>query len=207
MMAYPPEPFASYIQDDQLILAELSIKMGLPLTNIMEIAYAADMVNANILMGEETPAWAVDALETTLSKYMAMSQIFFATEFMIKVRGGTVITEVVQNMEAIIDNADQGKQFLIYSGHDVNLHSLAHVLGVSSQILAIPNYADTMLLELVDNGGSEFQVQALYVDNSGHIPVRSAINIPGCGSACNFSTFKGLVAKFLISDWDELCAL
>lgn len=63
-----------------------------------------------------------------------------------------VITQIVQNIEAIINNSAEGRDILIYSGHDSNIMILSEILDVQLQVPNPPNYADMILIDLVDNG-------------------------------------------------------
>lgn len=205
----PPPHMMAVFEAEKEALDEISRQLGAPLnSSIMDVVMLGDTIDTKIRLNESVPSWAVEALVTVHKFNNMFMEIFIGSEFKTKVRGGGVITQVVQNMEAVINKSTEGKKFLIYSGHDLNLNVLAMILGVQSQIpQPTPNLADTILIDLVDNGGSEMQVQSLYVDNSGNVPKRFVLDVPGCGKICNFSTFKGVVSKYFISDWNALCAL
>lgn len=203
----PPEPYRTWLAQDQEALEELSRLFALDLSDGFNFIYALDLVNAKHLMGEDTPAWAVQAYQNTLSKYENMTTAMSAgDENTMKVRGGFVIREIVENMEAIISGSEDAKEFMIYSAHDGNVIIISQILDVVSQV-PIPQYGATIVMDLVDTGASELQVQIFYVDNSENVPDRFALNMPGCGFSCNFSTFKGLVQKYMVSDMTSFCAL
>lgn len=196
---------AWFEQDNDQIEA-LSAHVGYPLRSVMALYYVGDFVQTNLFLGDYVPDWALEAYNTFLPKYMTRYfQMTHETDFMTQVRGGPVITQIIENMEAY--PSVEARNILIYSAHDMTVESLIRVLGVRSQTPELVNYADTVLIELVDNGGSEMQVQALYVDNSGAIPNRFAVNVPGCGTLCSLSTFKSVVSKFLVPDYEKLCGL
>ena len=177
--------------------------------NVQALYYIGDFVKTNLFLNDYVPEWALHAYNTILPKYM---ERFFSlaheTDFLLQVRGGPVITQIIENMELRMQGSSESRNFLIYSAHDMTVESLVRVLGARSQTPQFVNYADTVLIELVTSpSGGEMQVQALYIDNSGAIPNRFALNVPGCGTICSFSQFKSVVQKYLVPDYKTLCGL
>lgn len=209
LVSNPPADVVAWMLEDKEQIAELSGHLGVPMTNIQYLYYIGDFVKTNLLLGDYVPEWALTAYNTFLQKYIKRYfQLAHETDFMVNVRGGPVMTQIIENMEAQIAGSAAARNFMIYSAHDMTVESLVRVLGVRSQIPELVSYADTVLIELVNNGGgSEMQVQALYVDNSGSFPNRFTVNVPGCGTVCNFSTFKAAVNKYLVTDYEGLCGL
>lgn len=204
----PPADVLAWFEEDAEEIEILSGHMGLSVRSVMALYYIGDFVKTNLFLGDSIPEWALEAYNTFLPKYMKRYfQMCHETDFMVRVRGGPVITQIIENMEAYASGAKEARNILIFSAHDMTVESLIRVLGVRDQTPELVNYADTVLIELVDEGGSELQVQALYVDNSGAIPNRYAVSVPGCGTLCNLATFKSVVSKYLVPDYEGLCGL
>lgn len=204
----PPADVLTWFEEDKAQIDMLSGYIGVNVRSLTALYYIGDFVKTNLLLGDSVPDWALAAYNTILPKYVRrFFDIAHETEFMTRVRGGPVLTQIVENMDAFVAGSSEARNFMIYSGHDMTVESLLRVLGVRSQTPELVNYADTVLVELVDNGGSEMQVQVLYVDNSGPIPNRFPVNVPGCGSVCNLSTFKSAVGRFFVADYKGMCGL
>lgn len=155
-----PADIASWLQQDQPIVDELSGLIGMQLSGFKMLVGMAEIVRANSAMGVYTPDRILEIHHSTLIKYMERYlELAHETEYMLTVRGGPLITQIVDNMEAVAQKSKAGRDFMIFSAHDMTVFSLANILGVKSQIPKLPNYADTILVDLVDNGGSELQVQ------------------------------------------------
>lgn len=208
LQANPPSDVLAMFEEDKEAIEVLSGHIGMSVRSVQALYYIADFVKTNLFLGDEIPEWALEAYNTFLPKYTKrFFQMAHETEFLTKVRGGPVLSQMIENMELVIQGSSEARNFMIYSAHDMTVESLLRVLGVRDQTPELVNYADTVLIDLVDNGGSELQVQALYVDNSGAIPNRFGIGIPGCGTLCNFSTFKNAVSKYLVADYKQMCGL
>lgn len=155
-----PADIAAWLAQDKPIIDELAGLIGYPLSGFKMLVGISEIVRANYAMGVYTPDRILEIYSSTLQKYMERYlELCHETEFMITVRGGPLITQIVDNMDAVAQNSKDKRDFMIFSAHDMTVFSLAKVLGVTSQIPKLPNYADTILIDLVENGGSELQVQ------------------------------------------------
>lgn len=198
------------MDEDSDHLSKISTLAGLktPLNDFKTISLFADDLKVLIDVEAKVPNWAVDAYYKIFQKYLKVTfNRFHANENMIKIRGGPLVTEIVNNMAAKADNSTEAKEFLIYSAHDVTIHSLAHALGVHGQIPSIVSYADAITVDLIDKGERELVVQVVYLDNSGAFPRKIPLNVPGCGQSCPLSVFKNAVAGMMVNSMDDLCKL
>lgn len=204
-LAYPPAQIVAWIEEDRAALDELSAIAGVPLDNFMEIMGFGEVIKAQIYIDPKTPQWAIDAYYDILKKYVEASfALMHGNAIMIKIRGGPLITEIVDNFGAVASNAGDGRPIMIYSAHDMTVLSLAYVLGVEAQVPALPNYSDTFLVDLLDNG----DVQVIYMNTERTLPTRTVMNVPGCGTQCPLSTFRLAVGdKLITGDWKTLCAV
>lgn len=203
----PPADVQQWLKEDQEILVQLGKVFGLPLDYFLIVIMVGDLIRTNISMPTEyTPDWAREVYYTTLEKYLVrFLNMAHETEEMMRIRGSPLITEIVNNFDAVAEGRVTGKSFLIYSSHDLTIITLARVIGVYDQLPALASYADTIMLELVDNeGGKEMQVQAVYVDYAGAQPQLYHLSIPGCEQQCSLTMFKEIVREFLV-DLADVC--
>lgn len=160
----PPRDIQDWLEKDAGALKELSRKIGVPMDNLVIVEEIAGVIRTNIAMKYAgTPQWAIDAYYSTLEKYIVRySAMMYETEVMLQILGGPVIMQIMRNLEAVAaNNSDIGRTFQIYSVHDFTILRLARILNVSQQIPVLPNYGDTIMVELVDNedGNDKLQVQ------------------------------------------------
>lgn len=201
----PPEDILAWMKKDRPVLDELSKITGRPLKTVLQVGLFADMIKTQMYICPDTPQWAIDAYYSTLMKYIGgMFRLFHGTQEMIKIRGGPLLTEIVNNMVAVNENHVSGRNFLIYSAHDMTVLSLAYVLGVQSQIPAMPHYSDTFMVDLLDNG----QVQVVYMNTERHDePTMTVMDVPGCGLSCPLDKFREVFKDMLVDDFDTLCKI
>lgn len=205
IMANPPAEVLAWLEEDRATLDELSAKAGVPLDTFMEIMGFGELIKAQMYIDKNTPEWAVEAYYNILKKYVGASfALMHGNEIMIKIRGGPLITEIVDNFALVNSGDDSGAPIMIYSAHDMTVLSLAYLLGVEDQIPALPNYSDTFTVEMSDSG----DVEVIYWNTEKFIPTKNVMNVPGCGTVCPLSTFRAAVAKYLIKDdLATLCAV
>lgn len=205
----PPAQLAQWLTEDRAALDNLANLSGTPLPTLMEVIMLAEVLKAQIYIDPNTPEWAIDGYYDTLKKYLEASFPLYHGNFeMIKIRGGPLITEIINNMVAVASNDGTGKPILIYSAHDLTVSTLAYTLGVESQIPVLVHYGDTMMVDLVANGNGEPNVKVVYMDNENtSSPVFYDINVPGCGTSCPLSTFRNALSGMMVTDWDALCAV
>lgn len=207
-IANPPEYLATWMAEDREALDQLAVYSGVPLDNLLEVVQMAEIVKAQIYIEPNTPQWAIDGYYNTLKKYVeSLFTIYHTTPEMVKIRGGPLITEIINNMVAVANNDPSGKSFMIYSAHDMTVFSLAYALGVESQIPTMVNYADTIMVDLVANGSGQPNVEVIYLNNENTIPTRTVLNVPGCGPSCSLTTFRNALNDMMVTDWDALCTI
>lgn len=71
------------------------------------------------------------------------------TPFMKKVKGGALLTEILDNMTKKRGRTlTPNRSIFIYSGHDVTLVNLMRALDIIDQTTMKPDYASALVLEL-----------------------------------------------------------
>lgn len=208
LLADPPAEVAEMIVADQPAFEQIGKELGFPITNLLDIIGVAEWIRSTAVMEDEyVPQWALDAYTKTLEKYLArLLAMSHETEFMLKVRAGPMLREIVNNMEAVQSGSEDERKFIIYSSHDITILNLAQAMGVYDQIPWLPYYSDTIMIELVDSeNGGELKVQVVYVSYLTAIPNLYNLDVPGCGKQCSLSTFKALVEKYFVKDLRDIC--
>ena len=195
----------SWLAEDKALLDKLSAFVGKPLTTFTDAFMAAETIRTQQFLAPPTPQWVLDAL-VPLRRYMVRYfDLFHETELMRKVRGGPMLTQVVDNMVAVANNNATAKKVILQSAHDLSLSSMVAVLDVKDQVPPIAAYSDTIAIELHQNGVNEPEVQIYYISSTTakklHIPLR----VPNCGTPCKLSTFTNLVSKYLVRDYNAMC--
>ena len=131
----------------------------------------------------------VQVLATAIKNYN-----FFEPDYLARVAGGFLISEVLENLKSA-KNESTTKKFFLYSAHDTTLaFSLAFL---QQNISVLPPFASTLIFELRETNGLYF-VTVAYNDNF--------IQIPKCkGLKCTFEEFEDYVKQREIPKLKELC--
>lgn len=193
-----------WLVQDKDIIKQFEIFLGSSLTTLKDITYASDLIRTNQHLDKSTPTWAISYYKDYLMKYMSRYiKVYHETDYMKKVRGGSLITQVLDNFIAVRDKNSTAKNILIYSAHDVNLISMGEILNVINQMPVLPAYGDTITFELHQIGTYEPEVQVYYMSETEKI----LLNVPLCGIHCSLSRFNSLMSKYIIRDYAEICKL
>lgn len=197
----------AWLVQDKAVLTRVGDYIGSPCDTMFGAMMAAEMIRTNQYL-ISTPAWLVKDYEQTLQKYFAFyTDMYHNSDFMKKVRGGVMMTQILNNFAAIRDNTTDSRNVLIFSAHDFNVHSMVVMLNVKSQVPQVPFYADTIALELHQSGKSEPEVRAYYISSTGTTKFKTLLSIPSCGSPCRLNKFTTLMSKYVVTDYDGMCKL
>lgn len=194
-----------WLAEDKAALDRISAVVGLPMDNIGTIMAAFDLLQANRFLVNTIPQWLLNDLDNVLLKYtIAYARALVTSEYARKVNSGNLITEIIRNMEAIRDGTATARNFLIYSGHDTSLSSLAQALGVDSQMPTMATYGDTLAVELnqVSKAGT-LEVQVVYVSEK----KKTILTVPNCGKSCTLDKWIAEMSKYIVTDFNALCGL
>lgn len=204
-----PEEILIWLEEDKSALEELEILADTDLSSINKIVVFGEAVKALLYLDAcNTPQWAVDAYYNILQKYVDNNWVLlFANFIRTKIRGGPMVTEMVNNMVQVAKNEDSGKNFIIWSGHDTSIASLAYALRVGDQLPSEINYADSIMVDLVQKGTAEPTVEVIYLSRLNTIPQMIPMNVPGCGVSCTLTAFRAATSEMMVEDWDALCAV
>lgn len=197
-----------WLQEDRPYLDQLAEFMGTPLNCFEEVTIVAEVIRASLDLDPSPPSWLPKVYEKVLKKYLIfLFNRMVNTPSMRRMRGGVLLTQIVENMEAFVAKNDF-RNFLIYSGHDTNLFTLASIFEFKDQIPDIPHYADAMIFELHDTNATPLEVKIKYSSFTKAGDQRKIyLEIPWCQSPCDFNTFKVVVENYLVKDYVAMCKL
>lgn len=198
----------TWLSQDKAVLSRVGDFLGQPLTDFSSAAMAGEVIRTNQYLDPTTPQWAINAFEATLKKYlMRMFDIFHETDFMKQIRAGAMITEVLDNFAAIRDRNSTGRNIIVFSAHDLTLHSMIILLNVKPQVPTIAAYGDTIALELHQTGAGQPEVQVYYFGTAGKLKFKILLHVPNCGTPCRLTTLNSLMSKYIIRDFNQICQL
>lgn len=198
----------SWLSQDKAVLSRVGDFLGQPLTDFTSAAMAGEVIRTNQFLDPSTPLWTLSAYEATLKKYlMRMFDIYHETDFMKQIRGGPMITEVLDNFAAIRDNNSTGRNIVVFSAHDLTLHSMIMLLNVKLQVPTVASYGDAVAIELHQTGSGQPEVQVYYFGSAGKLKFKILLHVPNCGTPCRLTTFNSLMSKYIIRDFDGICRL
>lgn len=188
-------PYSTMMANDRDLLESLPQLFNIQLNNTMDLLTLIDSMEVQIeLYRDTTPQWIIDLYEKRLSSYIQMCiHCLNYKAAMTRYRVGVVMTEIVENMKAIVEGKEISKKFQIYSGHDFNLHSIAYALGAKDQLPERVGHGDTVMVDLIanKNASEEPSVQvAFFSVRNGSISEYPLI-ISGCNGqdSCSLSAF------------------
>lgn len=207
-MANPGAELSGWLAADKTAFSDFATLLGAEISDVIDVMSVSDTLKIQQMIDSTVPQWAKDAYTKTFKKYnILVKTLVNATPKMVKIRGGPMITEMVENMVRIANGDSTGKKVLLYSAHDSTIASLAYALGVIDQIPEPISFSDTIMVDLVQNASEEPRVEVIYLDKANIIPRSFKLNVPGCGESCTLGTFQNAVKDMFVEDFDALCSV
>lgn len=197
----------SWLAQDKALLKRVGDYMGSTITTFFDAFMAAETIRTQQYIDPATPTWLISAYVQMKRYFVRFADMYHETELMKKVRGGPMITEVIDNMVAKKNKDSSARNFVIFSAHDFSLVSLMTVLGVKKQAPEVAAYGDTIAIEMHQTGSAEPEVKIFYISNSTAVKFRIQLYVPNCGTPCRLTTFNNLMSKYIVRDFDALCKL
>lgn len=136
-------------------LKYLSRETGMNITTIYDMEYLYDTLDIEEQNGLVLPNWAKEIFPDKMYPILIRSQnLVTETPFMLKIKGGMIVTEIYKNMLKKIVGFEK-RSIFIYSGHDVTIYTLMRALGMIQQIEPLPDNSATVAIELHQNDDYE----------------------------------------------------
>lgn len=100
-------------------------------------------------------------------------ELFTETPFMRRIKGGLLITEIVDKM-FMKQSGEITQNILIYSGHDATLANMVRGLNISDQAPIMPEYGTSLIFEMHCNDEYSSQIPhcAVKVRNNFRAPIK-----------------------------------
>lgn len=197
----------SWMTEDKELRDRIGEFVGRPLNTFKDVFLAGEVLRTESFLNSTIPEWVLKDTHHMERYAMRYADAYHETEYMTKVRGGPMITEVVDNMFAKWQNNSTAHNIIVFSAHDFTLHGMVLVLDVRSQV-PLYKYGDTIAIEMHQTvDGNEPEVQVYYNSYTSNPKLRFQLFVPGCGSPCTLTRFSAIVGKYIVRDFDDMCQL
>lgn len=150
MYELPPKELKELNERNAALYKSLSKNTGLNITNVQDVELLYNILEIERINGLTLPDWTEDVFpEKMLPLAERNLALITETPFMKKIKGGAIVTEIVDNMiKKRAHTLKPERSIFIYSGHDVTLVNLMRALTVLNQTSAKPDYGATFVFEL-----------------------------------------------------------
>uniref|UniRef100_A0A1L8DYX7 Putative lysosomal & prostatic acid phosphatase n=1 Tax=Nyssomyia neivai TaxID=330878 RepID=A0A1L8DYX7_9DIPT len=186
----------------------LTKETGMNVTNIGHVELLYNTLSIERSAGLTLPDWTEsvfpDKMVTLAERNLAL---ITETPFMKKIKGGSIMTEILDNMVKKL-NGLQHRSIFVYSAHDVTLVNFMRAIGVIEETAKMPEYAATIVVELHHSViyEDDFEVKIVYYFNS-EDKFPKELSIPNCESPCSLTAFSKSIEKIIVRNYDEDCQL
>ncbi|XP_046670629.1 prostatic acid phosphatase-like isoform X2 [Homalodisca vitripennis] len=130
----------------------------------------------------------------------------------IKYLQGEYFQEVANLMKAKVNGTlTPDRKMFYYAGHDYTLLGMQGILGLADEPTGHLNArtGSSLILELhKDQDTSQYSVKVVYIDGSSEDLEPIDVDIPGCGSPCDFHLLMSKAEKYYdIKNWQTECQI
>ncbi|KAG8288090.1 hypothetical protein J6590_023456 [Homalodisca vitripennis] len=130
----------------------------------------------------------------------------------IKYLQGEYFQEVANLMKAKVNGTlTPDRKMFYYAGHDYTLLGMQGILGLADEPTGHLNArtGSSLILELhKDQDTSQYSVKVVYIDGSSEDLEPIDVDIPGCGSPCDFHLLMSKAEKYYdIKNWQSECQI
>lgn len=184
----------------------LSVNTGGNISSIADVESLHNVLEAEVAAGWTLPDWTENIFpKATLPLAERYLKLLTDTAFMKRIKGGPLVTEIIETMEGFKLNSNQ-RTISIYSGHDVTLVNVMNSLGILHQTSAKPDYSAALTIELHHSLDHEDDMDVkIYYYFSSEDKYPKKIDIPDCDSPCALTRFKKVMNGILVNDFERLC--
>lgn len=152
------------------------------------------------------PSWLNSTMfDRIVDLYNEVSQLEFHTETLRRLRGGTLLEEIMHRFkDKVQGNLGEEARFFAYSAHDSTIAALLATLGVFYDIY--PKYATCLLIEMHKLPNAT-RVIRVFHKNETDIDRVIEYSIPGCDPPCTLDHLTADLNKYFPEDWEQECGL
>ncbi|CAF1338142.1 unnamed protein product [Rotaria sordida] len=151
-----------------------------------------------------TPAWVTPPILRQLRQIsdLCFYHLLYSSEIN-RLRGGPLLREILQNIENLILNNEQGRKVKIYFGHDMTISAILAYLGIN--YVHQPPFASGLFFDLYQQDDNSYAIQIEYLNMTNSRDTHIMI-LPECFNAmCPLDTFIRLYKAKLPEDMDKEC--
>ncbi|XP_048756065.2 prostatic acid phosphatase-like isoform X2 [Ostrea edulis] len=198
-------------RENQWLIHHVAKNAGLPptLNNLFDVQDPLFCENTHNMINT-TSGWL--AANGTFQHIMALRDIpvglTFPTPKIARLRSGVLLTEIVSNMKAKLNNKLE-KEMLLYSAHDDTVAGLLSALKYFRypEFPAVqPQYSTSVAIELHEDSPSNFVVQVYLRNETNSSNLHQyPISIQGCSASCPFPKFTKLLSDMMVTDIKKEC--
>lgn len=139
-----PLEYKALLQLHGSVLSNMQQRADIPMGNIRNAAFLYDVIWSEKAFGNDLPKWADNVYPKGMELLMGANyRLLTQTPFMLKQKSGTLISDIRNFL-----TKRGGAPFLIYSGHDTTMISLARALKLESQLPILFNFTAAFAFEL-----------------------------------------------------------
>lgn len=198
--------------DSAELFAYLTRHTGLNVTHVRHVEQLYNTVEVQQANGLALPAWAEDT-DVYPERMRRLAErtlrVYTETPYMLRMRGGALLTVWLDNMLARRQRTLQPDRALfVYAAHDVTMVNVARALGVLERTAERPEYAAALVLELHHSViyPDDMEVRLVYYLN-GEDKLPKAVPMAGCAEPCALAQFERWLEPVVMRDYEELCRL
>lgn len=202
----PSSNLGRVLAKDKVAIDKLALLLNTTFEAPLDLAMTVDGIRIHIQLEEikrDVPQEMVELYNHTFKNYLGLFfEVSGAKSEMLRYRIGVLLSEVVKNFQLLANGEKTARKFLIYSGHDINIYSLAMALGVRDQIPDPVYYGDTLMFDLISGDSDQeplVQVDYLTIRNDvGYL--KYPLQIIEQRDNCSLSDFVDLVSHLLTTE-------
>ncbi|KAK0419578.1 hypothetical protein QR680_014214 [Steinernema hermaphroditum] len=209
--------FVDYIDERKPFIDELTARTGWNMSDLFTLEEFYDTVWIEKLYNLTIPDWITDEKFQKLKSILdiAIDYIYGNAEFgheenveLIRITGGVLLAEMLQNAHKAIENSTEVKYFA-YSAHDSTINALLRALGAKKAVVKerIPDYASLLVLELWKTTQGDHAVRLLFSADAA-APFKTVTRaVSGCPQRefCPLDVFEKRSEKYVSRNIQEEC--
>ena len=160
--------FLTYVAAQLPFLEYISTHSGESITSFKGLRNFFDSVSIEKKHNMTLPSWITDSIYNqaqtmidTCEDYVYGSAGFNKPENteLLGLKGGTLLKEMIGNMDSAVNNNGTGTKLHVYSAHDTTVAAFLRVLGAKEGVLGLssPDFAATLTVEIwAGNDGTSY---------------------------------------------------
>lgn len=144
----PPVDVQEINQKNAELYKRLTKETGQNVSTILDVEFLYNTLEIEKNAGLTLPDWAEGVFPEKMLPLAERSlALFTETPFMKKIKGGSIVTDIVDKMVKKRSGL-QNRSIFVYSAHDITLVNFMNAIGIIAETSRKPEYAATIVVEL-----------------------------------------------------------